>query len=883
MSSTDSTISTLSRYSQLFILMLSLLGLGGCLGGDDTAPQEENTPDDQTLTKPTTPPVPTVSYNSGEFTISVSGANIDTSATYRAYYNQGSSFTDSTTALNSFALVASEIEESTFSGTLTHSAAPGTTLYFRIIANLNGMSSEISEEASFVIPELEQLAGPKITTLEMHDTQLTISWEGTATTGFNLYYSSQSRADIENETWKSSLGVVTGSPFTTSPQTIDITLCNFTSDGPCYIAVTAVNDNIESDLSPASISHNGTDYIAAVQRIYSNSPQVETNGLVNRVHRYVVPGVSKAITAELYYKLNPTTTENNLDGAILLYSQAQELGTDSASNPDHKVFDHYFDALYKTGQVANEFTYFTRYSYVDGPITVYSSPAGHSAPLKPAESDFAIAEGTAHNVIRHGSMFYWADTSTQNKIFYMKDDGSDIAVNEYTLDASYLITSMVMETDSSKIYFAYNQINGSTSPGIGSYTISNSSTTADLVTASFGITNLSQDASNLYFVVNGTTISKADKSNFAAGIVNMVNSLSSASFPQSDGTDVYFRDNNGIYSIPASTGSPATPTTIGNGAKPNSFVLDTTNNIIYMTEYKPVGSINKFTTGSPNTVAEVLANTVNASSIGLANNSLYWQDANRAYVYDLTAQTVKSIYENNGSARPYMETGKSHLVYKSSGGLHLIPTETFFQPPTIPAAPTLTLQNGGDQDLDYQWSAVSEGEAYVIVDGSGNPVPHPLDGEIAGTTSNFIEVLGVTNGTGYTYGVKALNISGRSAATMASTLTPQILAPGLSGYGSSTTTTSLTLTMSNITNRSGTITVIVERASAADFTGATNIVNASCGSLGSGNLCIAGSNRTATISDSGLTTGTTYYYRATVDDGVSTSTATSETLTVTTL
>ena len=130
------------------------------------------------------------------------------------------------------------------------------------------------------------------------------------------------------------------------------------------------------------------------------------------------------------------------------------------------------------------------------------------------------------------------------------------------------------------------------------------------------------------------------------------------------------------------------------------------------------------------------------------------------------------------------------------------PSSSVTPNPTAPAAPTLVIGNAGNSTVAVTWTAPADdgGSAvtgYVITPSSGPPVT------VGNVTSHTFA--GLTNGTGYTYMVAAINIVGTGAQSVPSTLvTPNPTAPGAPTIGFATAAnTSATLSWTPPTDDGG--------------------------------------------------------------------------------
>ena len=119
----------------------------------------------------------------------------------------------------------------------------------------------------------------------------------------------------------------------------------------------------------------------------------------------------------------------------------------------------------------------------------------------------------------------------------------------------------------------------------------------------------------------------------------------------------------------------------------------------------------------------------------------------------------------------------------STGG-NSAPSGSVTPSPTVPAAPTLVLATAGNATIALSWTAPPDdgGSAvtgYVITPSSGSPVT------VGNVTTHTFNAL--TNGTGYTFTVAAINTVGTGAESASSALvTPGPTAPGVPIIGVAT-------------------------------------------------------------------------------------------------
>jgi fibronectin type 3 domain-containing protein len=158
---------------------------------------------------------------------------------------------------------------------------------------------------------------------------------------------------------------------------------------------------------------------------------------------------------------------------------------------------------------------------------------------------------------------------------------------------------------------------------------------------------------------------------------------------------------------------------------------------------------------------------------------------------------------------------------------------------SAPAAPTGLTAAPGDAQAALSWSAVSGAASYNVYRGTASGAEALLQSGVTGTT--FTDT-GLTNGTTYYYKVSAVNAAGESPLSVEVSATPQVAAPvAPTGVTVAHGDAQATLSWSAV---SGASSYNVYRSTAS---GAEALLQSGVTST--------------TFTDTGLTNGTTYYYK----------------------
>jgi fibronectin type 3 domain-containing protein len=163
---------------------------------------------------------------------------------------------------------------------------------------------------------------------------------------------------------------------------------------------------------------------------------------------------------------------------------------------------------------------------------------------------------------------------------------------------------------------------------------------------------------------------------------------------------------------------------------------------------------------------------------------------------------------------------------------------------SAPAAPGGLTAAPADAKVTLSWNAAAGAASYKVYRGTASGAETLVQSGVAGTTYTDT---GVTNGTTYYYKVSAVNAAGESPLSAEVSATPQVAAPAapsnLSATPASTSQINLTWT-DNSANETG---FVVERATNSTFSAGLTTVS-------------LGTNVTS-YSATGLTAGTTYWFR----------------------
>lgn len=169
--------------------------------------------------------------------------------------------------------------------------------------------------------------------------------------------------------------------------------------------------------------------------------------------------------------------------------------------------------------------------------------------------------------------------------------------------------------------------------------------------------------------------------------------------------------------------------------------------------------------GASNSLQDASGNVTNSNSffVGAYNNSTGTASQDALYFQGTISEIIVYLKPLTITERQKVEG------YLSGKWGTTIPSN---HPYTVPGAPTLATPTAGNGKVNLSWTAPS-GTAVVesyLVSATGKP-----DVSVTGTT---YEYQGLTNGTTYTFTVKAVNAGGVSSASPEKTATPAVTVPG---------------------------------------------------------------------------------------------------------
>ncbi|MFF2158585.1 S-layer homology domain-containing protein [Paenibacillus chitinolyticus] len=160
--------------------------------------------------------------------------------------------------------------------------------------------------------------------------------------------------------------------------------------------------------------------------------------------------------------------------------------------------------------------------------------------------------------------------------------------------------------------------------------------------------------------------------------------------------------------------------------------------------------------------------------------SFQWQVNTGTGFHDLPGETgaLLSIFP----VTQEMNGNKYRVIVSASGQYPTTSDETLLTVYTIPSAPTNVTATAGDGQAVVSFTAPSDGGNAI----TGYEVTASPGDKVVSGTASPITVTGLTNGTAYTFTVKALNAAGESAASAPSNaVTPYVPSSGGGGGGGS--------------------------------------------------------------------------------------------------
>ena len=164
--------------------------------------------------------------------------------------------------------------------------------------------------------------------------------------------------------------------------------------------------------------------------------------------------------------------------------------------------------------------------------------------------------------------------------------------------------------------------------------------------------------------------------------------------------------------------------------------------------------------------------------------------------------------------------------------------------PSAPAAPTGVSAVGGDGRVTLSWNAVSGATSYKVYRGTASGSTNLLQSGV--TTSTFLDT-GVTNGTTYFYTVSAVNGVGESPRSQEVSATPQVAAPAAPANLQVTAVWPSQIELTWNDNSSTETGFVVQYATDGAFT--------------SGLTTVTTSANATSYRATGLSAGTTYWFR----------------------
>ena len=235
---------------------------------------------------------------------------------------------------------------------------------------------------------------------------------------------------------------------------------------------------------------------------------------------------------------------------------------------------------------------------------------------------------------------------------------------------------------------------------------------------------------------------------------------------------------------------------------------------------------------------------------GNARVTLNWNVSARATSYTVYRGTVsggETSYANGITTNSYQDTGATNgatYYYKvtatNSGGTSGFSNEAFATPVSPPLAPTSLTAAPGNARVTLNWNASAGATSYTVYRGtvSGGETSYA-----SGITTNSHQDTGVTNGTTYYYKVTATNSGGTSGFSNEAFATPVSPPPAPTNLTATPGNAIVTLNW-NISSGATSYTVYRGTASGGETSYASGIT-------------------TNSYQDTGVTNGTTYYYKVT--------------------
>ncbi len=702
------------------------------------------------------------------------------------------------------------------------------TLYVRIEA-FNTFDNTFSELSEPIMVKL--LASPAdLSELSAAGDDVTIEWPVEAGKSYNVYYSL-------NPVSGRSLGSSTklaGGPFTSGKETFSVdcsTTCNY------YFGVTAVEGNSESN--PIALY--------SPMRVSNAKPSLflgEKTGESVTVSRYNSGGMPDF---RIYYA---TETNATPETATLLYdSDGKNDGTYQVEHTintsiSEQLTYYYFIQSYSELGYANS----------SGVVKTFSSvsPLSEVVTYLPTIADFRLKNGNSlvggsSGLQKLGDSLFW--NLNGSAIEYSLGDSDYV----YTPIIGSQVSLLIDNAGSSPVFYSANLTE------VGK-TISESNRER-LTVSIYGdeIVDMVQTSTDLY-VLTKKRVLKVAKANVRTG--GTYNELATG---LSDATDIeinkksgtlYVADNNGVISLPFNGGDQ----TILSADAATFLSLDDTGENLYVLHRDASADIRKidFTSSNDETVIKrFVGNSTNTGLLKIYGNWLYFSAGSNTYRLSLTDTSVMETVApvNAISLFPDESAGEGTELYVISSDkvVYHFP-EVSFPADLIPPSEVGSVTTAPSDSSIYLTITPPTGQTIDFYMVNGAVVPVSLSGDTETLVSNL------TNGQLSDIEISAFNLAGQSTAVTVQD-TPVIAPPTIKLFpGANTGLINVRLDWTNPVNRELTVNIYRSQTLPVDISG-TPVFSTTSTTI------------FTNYADNGLSNGTLYYYRATLDDG---STASSE-------
>ena len=677
----------------------------------------------------------------------------------------------------------------------------GRTYYFVVKASNAGGESAVSSEVS-ATPQVPVPGVPSGLSLAAGNAQVDATW--TAVSGasrYTLYYSQSSFASLTTE------GVTKVENLTGTSRTVS----GLTNGTRYYFRVTATNAGGES----------------AASGEVSATPQVPAPGVPNDL----------SLTAGNEQVDATWTAVSGATGYTLYYSSTSNLANDLNRSDITKV------AVTGTSHTVSGLTNGTIYYFVlaarnaGGESAVSSEVSATpqvAAPGTPRELSLTAGNGQVTAT--------WTASSRASSytLYYSQSSITDINASGVTAVANLTGTSHTVSglNNGTEYYFVVTASN----PG-GRSAVSNQPSATPLappgtpsalslnagngqVTASWTAGTGVSSTYTLYYATS--SFGGADPTT-KTGVVTVANlaATSHTVTPLTNGTTYYFvvRASNVGGQSAVSTEASATPQ-----APPDT----------------PTGL--SLSAGN----GQVVANW--GASSRAASYTLYYSQSS---ITDVTASGITAVPNLNGTSRTVSGLTNGSTYYfrvraVNVGGQSAVSNEVSATPLAPPGTPSALSLNAGNGQVTASWTAgtgvSSTYTLYYATSSFGGADPTTKTGvvTVANLAATSHTVTPLTNGTTYYFVVRASNVGGQSAASTEASATPQAPPDTPSGLSLTAGNGQVTATW-NASSRAASYTLYYSQSSFTSITasGITAVPN------------LIGTSRTVT----GLTNGTTYYFR----------------------